>query len=183
MDIDLKRSIDLLGHLKDDWLIQCYYSSLYMTLISSGKQRKNDGGHVYCTGPLCGRGLTSKYWWQTNIFILKYYKLNRCISNHFAFLKEKLEEKLSKVDNTLVRGEYKMAIYSRYILPSLQFHFTVHNIHQTHLDSLDNLAKKYLKLWLSLPSRGATDLGIFHPQLLGFKYPYQVYNCTWKATW
>ena len=52
-------------------------------------------------------------------------------ADHFAFLKEKLEEKLSNVDKTLVRGEYKMAIYSRYILPSLQFHFTVHNIHQT----------------------------------------------------
>ena len=31
-------------------------------------------------------------------------------ADHFAFLKEKLEEKLSNVDKTLVRGEYKMAI-------------------------------------------------------------------------
>ena len=77
-------------------------------------------------------------------------------ADHFAFLKEKLEEKLSNVDKTLVRGEYKMAIYSRYILPSLQFHFTVHNIHQTHLDSLDNLAKKFLKLWLSLISESSS---------------------------
>ena len=96
-------------------------------------------------------------------------------ADHFLFLKGKLEEKLSNVDSTLVRGEYKVAIYSRYILPSLQFHFTVHNIHQTHLDLLDNMAKKFLKSWLSFPKRGATDLGIFHPQLLGIKYPSQVY--------
>ena len=69
-------------------------------------------------------------------------------ADHLLFLKGKLEEKLSNVDSTLVRGEYKVAIYSRYILPSLQFHFTVHNIHQTHLDLLDNMAKKFLKSWL-----------------------------------
>ena len=40
---------------------------------------------------------------------------------------------------------------------------------------MDNLAKKFLKSWLSFPKRGATDLGVFHPQLLGIKYPSQVY--------
>ena len=96
-------------------------------------------------------------------------------ADHFAFLKGKLDEKLTNLDKTLVRGKYKVAIYTRYILPSLQFHFTVHNIHQTHLDIMDHLAKKFLKSWLSFPKRGATDLGIFHPQLLGIKYPSQVY--------
>ena len=96
-------------------------------------------------------------------------------ADHFIFLKGKLDEKLTNLDKTLVRGEYKVAIYTRYILPSLQFHFTVHNIHQTHLDKLDHLAKKFLKSWLAFPKRGATDLGIFHPQLLGIKYPSQVY--------
>ena len=96
-------------------------------------------------------------------------------ADHFIFLKGKLDEKLTNLDKTLVRGEYKVAIYSRYILPSLQFHFTVHNIHQTHLDKLDISAKKFLKSWLGFPKRGATDLGIFHPQLLGIKYPSQVY--------
>ena len=40
---------------------------------------------------------------------------------------------------------------------------------------MDNLAKKFLKSWLSFPTRGASDLEIFHPQLLGIKYPSQVY--------
>ena len=68
-----------------------------------------------------------------------------------------------------------MAVYSRYILPSLQFHFAVHNIHKTHCDTLDALARKHLKSWLGFPKRGATDLGIFHPNLMGVKYPSQVY--------
>ena len=68
-----------------------------------------------------------------------------------------------------------MAVYSRYVLPSLQFHFAVHNIHKTHLDLLDASARKFLKSWLGFPKRGATDLGIFHPNILGVKYPSQVY--------
>ena len=30
-------------------------------------------------------------------------------------------------------------------------------------------------IWLGFPERGATDLGIFHPNILGVKYPSQVY--------
>ena len=96
-------------------------------------------------------------------------------ADHFNFLKTKLEEKLTNLDTTLIRGEYKVAVYSRYILPSLQFHFAVHNIHKTHLDILDGLARKSLKIWLGFPKRGATDLGIFHPIIMGVKYPSQVY--------
>ena len=42
-------------------------------------------------------------------------------ADHFNFLKTKLDEKLSNLGNCLIRGEYKVAVYSRYILPSLQF--------------------------------------------------------------
>ena len=82
---------------------------------------------------------------------------------------------MKNLDDTQVRGEYKIAVYNRYILPSLQFHFSVHNIHKTHLDILDHMARKFLKSWLSFPSRGVSDLGIFHPSILGTKYPSQVY--------
>ena len=75
----------------------------------------------------------------------------------------------------MVRGEYKVAINSRYVLPSLRFHLSVHNVHQTHLDKLDHLAKTYLKKWLKFPTRGVTDLSIFHPYMLGIKPPSQVY--------
>ena len=70
---------------------------------------------------------------------------NNSPTDHFTFLKDKLEFKLKNLDDTQVRGEYKMAVYNRYILPSLQFHFSVHNIHKTHLDILDHMARKFLK--------------------------------------
>ena len=50
------------------------------------------------------------------------------------FLKDKLSTKLENIDNTMVRAEYKVAIYTRYALPSLRYHLTVHTLHKTHLD-------------------------------------------------
>ena len=90
-------------------------------------------------------------------------------------MKDKLEVKLENLNKTVVHGEYKFAIYCRYILPSLQFHFSVHSIHKTHLDVLDAMARKFLKAWLSLPTNVVSDMGICHPRILGLKYPSQVY--------
>ena len=93
----------------------------------------------------------------------------------FQFLLEKLNKKLQNIDNSSLRGEYKMKIYSRYALISMRYHLSVHDIHKTHLDKLDNVAKKYLKKWLNIPSHGASDISIFHPYLLGVKTPSQLY--------
>lgn len=69
-----------------------------------------------------------------------------------------------------------MAIYSRYALPSMRYFMSVHHIHKTHMEELDNMARKYLKLWLSIPSRGATDASIFHPHMLNIKAPSTMYT-------
>ena len=86
-----------------------------------------------------------------------------------------MKAKLSNIDKCSIRGEYKVAIYSGYVMLSLRFHLSVHTVHRTHLDKLDHLAKTYLKSWLKFPSRGVTDLSIFHPYMLGVKPPSQVY--------
>ena len=65
----------------------------------------------------------------------------------------------------------KVAIYSRYLVPSLRFHMAVHNIHHTQLDKLD----QYLKSWLKIPANGVKDLSIFHPYMLGVKPPSRLY--------
>ena len=96
-------------------------------------------------------------------------------ADHFSFLRDKMEEKLTNLDQVNVKGEYKVATYSRYVLPSLRFHLSVHNIHQCHLESLDLMAKKFLKKWMDFPRMGACDLSIFHPSILGIKKPSQVY--------
>ena len=76
--------------------------------------------------------------------------------DHLVFLKEKLTTKLENLDKTLVRTEFKMAIYTRYALPALRYHLTVHTVHKCHLEELDMVAQRYLKKWLGIPSRGCT---------------------------
>ena len=96
-------------------------------------------------------------------------------ADHLEVLKEKITKKLGNLDKTLVRGEYKLAVYSRYVLPSLRYHLTVHTVHKTHLDELDLIAQRYLKKWLGIPARGATAAGVFSPYLLNVKPVSQVY--------
>ena len=54
-------------------------------------------------------------------------------------------------------------------------HFSIHDLHETHLKKLDQLSKSYIKKWLKFPSRGASDISIFHPYLLKVKQPSQLY--------
>ena len=97
-------------------------------------------------------------------------------SAKFVIIEQKLRTKLENIDKSSLRGERKLAIYSRYALPSMRFFISVHHIHKTHQDKLDTLARKYLKSWLSIPSRGATDASLFHPNMLGAKTPSSLYK-------
>ena len=108
--------------------------------------------------------------------------------DHFEFLKKILETKLTNLDSSPVRNEYKIATYDRYLLPSLRYHFSVHNVTQTHLNQLDMTANRFLKKWVGIPSRGFTNLSIFHPLIM--KTPSQLFleghagnylNCKLKA--
>ena len=78
-------------------------------------------------------------------------------SEIFTMIKDKLNTKLSNIDNCLVRNEYKVNIYSKYFLPSIRFILTVHDLHKTHLTELDTLSDKYLKAWLGVPKQGANN--------------------------
>ena len=95
--------------------------------------------------------------------------------DHFEFLLELLSTKMKNLDEVSVRSEYKLATYDRYLLPSLRYHLSIHNIHQTHLDQLDMAANRCLKKWAGIPTRGCTNLSLFHPYLLGLKTPSQLY--------
>ena len=87
----------------------------------------------------------------------------------------RFSEKHSNIDRSRVRGGHKLAIYKRHALPSMRYHLSIHDIHKTHLDGLDKLARTFIKKWLNFPTRGVTDAGIFHPYLLNVKQPSQLY--------
>ena len=69
-----------------------------------------------------------------------------------------LSTKLHNIDKANIRGEYKAAIYHRYLLPSLRFLFTIHDITKTHLQKLDKISDKFLKSWIGLPRCATTSI-------------------------
>mgnify|MGYP003407069818 CR=1 FL=1 len=86
----------------------------------------------------------------------------------YNYLASQLKTKLSNIDKSPIRNEFKIRIYKDYLLPSLRFSLTIQDLHTTHLSALDKITSKYLKSWSGLP-RSAT-LTIFHdPKLLGIK--------------
>ena len=50
----------------------------------------------------------------------------------FEFWYEKFETKLKNIDFCFLRGEYKLNIYSRYALISMQYHLSVHDLHTNY---------------------------------------------------
>ena len=82
---------------------------------------------------------------------------------------------MSNIDSASCRGEYKIAVYERYALPSMRYHISVHTLHKVHLDAMDMIVKTFIKKWLNFPSRGVTDVGLFHPYLLNIQQPSSLY--------
>ena len=100
-------------------------------------------------------------------------------SDAFNLAKEKLQNVLSNIDKCFIRDEYKVAIFTRYSLPSLRYLLSVHDLTGTQLDGLDSVATRYMKKWLNVPSHGASSANsafLFSPDGLQFKLPSQMYK-------
>lgn len=69
-------------------------------------------------------------------------------------LSSRIKSKLDNLDATAVRSEYKLAVYSRYLLPSMRFLLTVHDLNKTSRRSLDSLCDSYLKKWSGVVRSG-----------------------------
>ena len=62
------------------------------------------------------------------------------------------------LEKTKVRNEYKLEIYKMYILPSIRFLLTVHDLPTTYLHKLDTFTDQYIKKWAGLPRCATTSL-------------------------
>ena len=76
----------------------------------------------------------------------------------FQLLENIISEKLKNLDKTAVRNEFKVEIYKIYILPSIRFLLTVHDLPITYLKKLDTIADKFLKTWAGLPKCATTAI-------------------------
>ncbi len=75
-------------------------------------------------------------------------------SEIFTFIRDSIQDILENIEKSLIRNEYKMSVYTKYVIPALRFKLTVHDITKTNLKLLDNMVDKQLKLWLNIPPSG-----------------------------
>ena len=76
----------------------------------------------------------------------------------YELVEKIIKEKIDNLEKTEIRAEFKIEIYQMYILPSLRFLLTVHEITKTHLKKLDVLTDQYVKRWIGLPRCATTEI-------------------------
>ena len=81
----------------------------------------------------------------------------------------------ANIEKAMVRNEYKLWIYSNYLLPSKRFLLTVHVLTETHLKLLDTLTDKAIKKWAGLPP-SATNALIRMQECLGVRSISELYK-------
>ena len=89
--------------------------------------------------------------------------------------KERVSDQLKNLDLALVRNEYKVRIYTDYLLGACRFLLSIHDLTKTQIADLDSLAHSYLKKWIGLP-RGASWLLVHDVHGLNIKSFAHLYN-------
>ena len=72
-------------------------------------------------------------------------------SDAYKIIQEKYTAFLENVNTTSIRNEYKVRILNDYVMPSMRYILSVHNLTDTQLEELDALQTRYIRLWLNLP--------------------------------
>ena len=103
------------------------------------------------------------------MFLGSYIAFKGTSEGAFEYIRDEVNRMLLNVESPSIRQEYKLKIYEKYVLSSLRFILTVHNLTKTQLSKLDALGTKFVKKWLEMPSRGATS-AIIH-SLVGLNPP------------
>ena len=82
---------------------------------------------------------------------------------------------LENIGKAMVRNEFKLWMYSHFLLPSKRFLLTIHRLTDTQLKSLDTLTDKAIKSWAGLPP-SATNALIHMPEGLDVKAISELYK-------
>ena len=93
----------------------------------------------------------------------------------FTLIKNTFTEGIRNIENAMVRNEFKLWIYSNYLLPSKHFMLTIHVLTDTQLKTLNTLTDKSIKKWSGLPP-SATNALIHMNQGLGIKSISELYT-------
>ena len=97
-------------------------------------------------------------------YLGRYFDFNMSNTTHKSELCETLTSILIKVDFLPLHLKNKIALYNRYLLSKLSWHFTIASLPKTWVcEPLDNVVAQYIRNWLDLPI-SVTLSNIFIPQ-------------------
>ena len=88
---------------------------------------------------------------------------------------------LAHLDHAPIRGEYKIWIYRRYLVPSLHYKLAVNAVTKTTISKMNAMATKYVKKWLGL-TRSTTVAVVHHPAVLDIPFLHE-YRTKAKLTY
>ena len=96
----------------------------------------------------------------------------------YNLVKEAFVTGIENIGKAMVRNEFKLWMYSNYLLPSKRYLLTIHTLTDTQLKSLDTLTDKAIKSWAGLPQvQPMLSYTCLKDWMLK---AYQ--SCTWKFT-
>ena len=90
-------------------------------------------------------------------------KLNTCKSGK-RFITD-FQKKLENLEQVRIRGEYKLWIYKRYMVPSFHFALAVNPIPETAIKKMQAADLMMIKRWLNLPKCFTTS-ALHHPNVI-----------------
>ena len=97
-----------------------------------------------------------------SIFACSTKSRKRACNDQYA---KEFTARLERLDKDPIRGEYKVWIYRRYVIPSLHDELTVNGTSIFITKRLNSLATRFMKRWLGLCC-STTVVVIYHPSVL-----------------
>ena len=129
-------------------------------------------GKAACKGPVInvGGGTTSNIKEKCTTFLGSIFASNakarkKACNDKFA---QEFTVRLKRLDSAPIRGEYKVWIYRRYVVPSLHYELSVNGTSIYITKKLNSLATRFVKRWLGL-CRSTTVAVIHHPSVLNIQ--------------
>ena len=111
-------------------------------------------------------------------YLGRHFDFNMSNNTHKSELSEITSAILTDIDLLPLHPKNKIALYNRYLLSKLSWHFTVANLPKTWVcDHLDNAVVQYIRKWLELSiSDTVTDI-ILPQNKFGLNIPFPT-KCT-----
>ena len=86
----------------------------------------------------------------------------------YDIIQSNLSDHISNINKSQVRNEFKLRVYIQYSIPSLRYMFSVHELTDTQLTTLDHIHTNAIKSWLNVPKYGSIPAILYSPDGLSF---------------